>query len=160
MNSESDGDSKVSIPWIPVQSNKVGRGRVMEAEDMIGSETDSISGSWGTLTITVVRSRERQRRGLGRNWLHCPRGPIIISKQKAVAACKYEPVHEDLRSTSLYKTCSKMLGLTLWNYQFLIALTHKKKKKNGNFMRFTLKQDYEPKINAKFFIVNSDLYLK
>lgn len=45
MNSESDGDSKVSIPWVPVQSNKVGRGRVMEAEDMIGSETDSISGS-------------------------------------------------------------------------------------------------------------------
>lgn len=44
MNSESDGDSKVSIHWVPGPSNKVCRGRMVEAEHVIGSGTDNISG--------------------------------------------------------------------------------------------------------------------
>lgn len=55
------------VHWVPGQSNQVGRGRVTEAEDMIGLGTDTINRGWGALVTAVVGSRERQRRGLAGN---------------------------------------------------------------------------------------------
>ena len=50
--------------WVPGQSNKVSTDRGTEAEDVIGSGTDTIDGGWAVSMISVVGSKERQRQGI------------------------------------------------------------------------------------------------